>query len=483
MINRLKYFLLIAALGSLLLPIFQLISPFVKVNELDGDFDISNKPHFSKQAFKEGSYQDQLESHLKDSIGFHNFFIRFNNQLNYSLFGQINSSGVIEGKDGMLLPKSYIESYLGKDFVGESVLQSFSVKLKAVQDSLKAHNKEFLVLLVPGKASIFPEKIPDQFLENRSDKTNYSVLVNFLESYNINHLNLREFLEEKKGQLESQLFADNSVHWSGNTVSVVADTMVNYLREKYNYEMPYIIRKKGEYTVENYRYTDYDIAASMNLLFNIAEDTLYYPNLKFYRSSKLKKPTLLGCGDSFFQSFKGFYPILDSCFSQASRLYYYNRFVDWPHRFYNMELFNNMLDIKLELERSDLIVVEMTDENIKKLGYGFIDDILAYYNNTQSYDWNRINQLKNEPENIAKASRFHQLAGYSYEQMLTAIAKGKLDENTLPPNEFEKQVQEKMLEIKNTPEWLKKVKKQAIEKNIPLEQNIRENAEWIINNP
>ncbi|MEQ8907875.1 MAG: hypothetical protein RIC95_01670 [Vicingaceae bacterium] len=479
---RLKYLLLIAALGALFLPLIQLLSPFSKVKDLDGDFDISNKPHFSKEAFKDGSYQDQLEAHLKDSIGFHNFFIRCNNQLKYSLFGEINSSGVVEGKDGMLIPKSYIESYLGQDFVGEDVLQNFSEKLKAVQDSLKAHQKQFVVLLVPGKASIYPEKIPDEFLTNRNEKTNYDVFIKLLKEKQINHLNLRNFLEEKKGKLESQLFANKSVHWSGNTVSVVADTMVNYLRDKFNYEMPYIVREAGEYTVENYRYTDYDIAASMNLLFHIAEDTLYYPNLKFYRSSKVSKPTLLGCGDSFFQSFKGFYPILDSSFSQASRLYYYNRFVDWPHRFYDMELFNNMLDIKLELERSDLIVVEMTDENIKKLGYGFIDDILAHYNHSNTYDWSRINQLKADPKNQAKASRFHQLAGYSYDQMLTAIAKGKLDKNILPPSEFEKQVQQKMQEIRNTPEWLDKVKKQAIEKNIPLEQNIRENAEWIINN-
>lgn len=477
MLKRLLY---ISFVILLIIPTVQWKYQFVNMPPLNGSFELNPKPYFSINAFKEGKYQSMLDNHLTDSIGFRNYLLRLNNQINYSFFNEINSSGVIQGENDMLIPKTYIESYLGLDFLGVDQLALLSDKIKIAQDYLAAEGIHFMLMIAPGKASIFPENIPDKFLKKKSDNDNYTILTKSLNESGVNYLDLRKYLNTLKGKTESQVFPNHSVHWSGNTVTYIADTLTNYIAKKFNLRMPIIYRDNGYYTLNEYRYTDYDIGESMNLLFHVAEDSLYYPTLKFYATPQ-QKPTLLACGDSFFQSLKGFYPILDSCFSNKSKFYYYNEFVDWPWKYYNQELEVLMLDIGIELSKTNIVILEMTDENIKKRGYGFIDDIIAHYENKNIYNSNKLNELKQNPDVLKWAKKYHQLAGYTMDEMTHSIAVGIMGKKYISNEDYERLVNQKVEEIKQVPEWFEKVKRQAIEKNIPLEQNLRENAEWVVN--
>src|SRR5690554_5592766 len=133
MLKRLLY---ISFVILLIIPTVQWKYQFVNMPPLNGSFELNPKPYFSINAFKEGKYQSMLDNHLTDSIGFRNYLLRLNNQINYSFFNEINSSGVIQGENDMLIPKTYIESYLGLDFLGVDQLALLSDKIKIAQDYL-----------------------------------------------------------------------------------------------------------------------------------------------------------------------------------------------------------------------------------------------------------------------------------------------------------------------------------------------------------
>lgn len=470
--------------GVLLLPLIQLKFNLIEEKKLQGEYTLAKEPLFSKSSLKKGEYQTGIENLLKDRIGFRGFLVRLRNQFNYSLLGDVNTYGVSVGKDNMLIPNTYIESYFGLDYVGDDKIDQFTSNLYSIQEGLKNQGINFMVLLAPGKASIYPERIPeDQIPEETSLPTNYNKLIESAASKKINLLDFRAYLLSLKGQTETQIFPNFSVHWSGNTVSLVSDSLIKYINHQFQLNLPSIQRQEGYYTVKDYQYTDYDIGESMNLLWHAAEDSLYYPTIKFiYKDKNAKRPAMLGCGDSFFQSFKGFYPVLDSCFSQDSRLYYYNKLVDWPPRFHNQNLSTSVLDIAIELKRTDIVILEMTEENIKKLGYGFTDELLSHVQSTplDSFQLEQIRAQMEQADIIEKANVFHKLAGYSFDEMKFAITKKLLSDKVLSNEEYERLIETKINEIYNNPEWLKKVKEQASAKSISLEQNVRENAKWVV---
>jgi len=65
--------------------------------------------------------------------------------------------------------------------------------------------------------------------------------------------------------------------------------------------------------------------------------------------------------------------------------------------------------------------------------------------------------------------------------MKKSVASSKLEELKRLDFDYDEEVTKMMGFIKEDSLWLDKVKKQAILKNITLEENIRDNAEWMIN--
>tara|TARA_B100001109_G_C18864473_1_gene476172 strand:- start:7367 stop:8818 length:1452 start_codon:yes stop_codon:yes gene_type:complete len=475
--QSLSKYLFIIFIVALTIPTYFYFFQIEEQTPLSGDFHLEKKPKYTKNEFINGSFQQRMESHLKDSIGFHHFFIRFNNQWKYSVFDKINLLGVVRNGRTML-PLDYVNTYLGKDYIGVTELNLYAKKLKELQDTLANHQIKFLFLIAPGKAAIYPEKIPQYLLAQKKDSTNYDVFTQLLEQHDVNTIDYLKYFQSKKNTLESKIFSDNGLHWSGNAVSYAADSLMNYLKSNFNLNVPSIIRKAGTYTVEDYRYTDYDLVESMNLMQNIARDTLYYPELEFTVTPSEKKPVLLSCGDSFFQSFEGFYPVLDSCFSDRSRFHFYNEIIEWPDRFYGLHMPADYLDLEIELPKTDLVILESTDENIKLKSFVMIERLLNHYKEKTSIRKSLLAHLENQKENQKLAKKYFALANYTYEEMLRSIAKSKLTNEDL--DVFNDAVLETIEKIKSNKSWFEAVKQQAIDRNITIEEALRINAEFTL---
>jgi len=476
-IQKLFFFLL---LGLLFLPLIQERLKLIPVTPLSGYFLKTEKIELSVSNFMDGTFQENFETRRKENVGFHDFLIRLNNQRKYSLFNEVNTTDIIEGKDGMWFGFSYISAYFGNDHISYPKLKEYSNKIKFIQDSLGKRGKLFFPMIIPGKAAIYPELIPDRFYaENNKKITNYQTLIQLLDSSETTYLDLKKFIVENKSLFKYPIFPKNGVHWTGNTVAIVTDSLLDFIATETGRKLIDMKLSDGEVTCDNYRFTDYDIGESMNIFTHISGDSLHYPIIE-YVCNNCEKPRLLGVGDSFLQSFRGFYHTYDSAFHPKSYLWYYNKTVDWPEKFNGKKVLIEYLDLEEEIEKSDIIILESTDENIRQMGFGFVDQLYDLLKNGRKvYPVEKLKPFETD-STIEHAKSIIPLTEYSLKKQIELIAISKYNDSKV--FNFEEEVEKMMEDIRNNTEWLELVKQQAIERNITLEENIYLNAKWMVEN-
>src|SRR5436190_6040073 len=165
--------LFVLILLVLFIPILQKKLKFVKsVIGLMGSYEWAPDTPFTPQLWFSGDYSRIKEKWWLENFGLRNYYICLNNQINWELFRKAQTYNVLNGKDDYLFEYEYIEGYYGRDFVGRDSLNSLCFKLKKLQDTLARMNKLLLPVLAVGKASYFPERIPDAY-KSKPSVSNY----------------------------------------------------------------------------------------------------------------------------------------------------------------------------------------------------------------------------------------------------------------------------------------------------------------------
>ncbi len=376
--NRYKHILFWFFIVVLTIPLLQYQLKIFPELELDGAYVKHKKTDLTVKSWLSGEYQQKYNDYYNDNLGFRPVFVKLYNQINKLLFKQISSSGTIIGKNNTLFQTSYITAINGEDYVGKKVLQKKVDKLQTVQGWLKQRNIDIVLVIAPGKASILKEYIPDKMLKKNPDTTNYDALIPLLKKTKINYIDLKQYFLNIKDTCRYPLFPRCGTHWSGYGVTLVADTLFKYIEKITNTNLVDFHSEPGEITDKNFRFTDYDIGKALNLMWEIKSDTLYYPSVVFDHSKKYKKLKVLSVGDSFNQSFWGFYPYFPELFDTSSRYWYYNRTLSWPKKYEGKPV--KTLDFKKEIESRDLIIIVTTEQNLNWFGFNFIEDLYFYEN-------------------------------------------------------------------------------------------------------
>ncbi|MFM7981698.1 MAG: hypothetical protein ACKPKO_20505, partial [Candidatus Fonsibacter sp.] len=78
-------------------------------------------------------------------------------------FNQIRVNGFVVGKENYIFSESYIFSAFGDDFIGEEKIKTQMQKAKVVQDSLKRHGVDLLLVFAPGKGEYCQEFVEDKY--------------------------------------------------------------------------------------------------------------------------------------------------------------------------------------------------------------------------------------------------------------------------------------------------------------------------------
>lgn len=427
---KLLFFLLF---GILFIPMTLSIFKVDEVwKKLEGSFELAQKPAFSKETWLAGTFQEQFNKYTNDKLNGRDFLVRVYNQYRYNLFGIINANGIIRGKDDVLFQDFYIDALKGLDNVDTSIVNKDVFEFKALQASLKKNNKSLVLVIAPGKSSFYPEYLPDSITINKEAPTNYTRYTQALKKCGVTYIDLKQFLLSKKASVNFPLFPRNGTHWSGYAVSLVMDTLSKFIERESGFDLVDFKSEKGIVTDREMRFTDDDIGKAINLLVPMKNWPMYYPNVVFVRDSTKKKPSILSIGDSFNQSFWGFYPYFSELFNEKSRYWYYNKVIGWPPSIEAKHIDVHNLNLYDEIMKRDIIMIVTTEQNLKTFGFGFVHEALP--------------MLK---------------CDYS---------------------EFQKRLDEVILRIKSDPKWLRTIEAKAMEKSIPLEVMIKRDAEWVISN-
>lgn len=341
---------------------------------LDGAYETATKPEFSWQAWFEDSWQDGIKTFANDNTGFRSDLVRLGNQLEYSLFNTANVEGVVIGKEDVLFEEGYIHSLTGKDFLGTDSLLSIGRGMNQVRDTLAKRNIELLVVMAPGKGYFYKEHIPESFGLTPIDTTNFEVIIDQLEEYNIEYINCRSWFEAMKDTSRYPLYPKNGIHWSRYAEFIFADSLLNRLEAITGNPYPRINVHSLEVTNES-RFTDDDIEKGMNLMYELPEFELAYPGFTIEHDSMIHHSKVLTIADSYYWDLYNL-GLSSDVFNQGE-FWYYCASVYPDSKDSIVTVWD--IDYKKRIEQNDAIVLICTDANLHRFPFGLIKQMRQYF--------------------------------------------------------------------------------------------------------
>lgn len=420
--NKYKFLYFIVCL-VLCLPFLQSVFPFIKEKALKGSIVKTTKLPL-KGNWLNSKYQNTSEKYFEENLGLRSYFIRSYNQFYFTLYNQPKANQVVVGRDNYLYEENYIKAYLGLDFIGEEKIIEKVVKLKAIQDTLASKNIHLAVLFAPGKASFYPNYIPETYPQKK-DSTNLQSYIDACNKYNVNYINLNKWFVEMKDTSPYVLFPKCGVHWSQYGEVLVVDSLTNYINSIDGHYCGNIIIDTIKVSTKM-KGTDQDAEDGMNLLFNISDLEMPYPEFHIEHSDE-HSDVVTFVSDSYYWGIFN-YGISRDLFNKG-KFWYYNQQI-YPDHFTTESLVQNLPSITSEIEKNNTIFLLSTDANLYKFAYGWIDLVYnAYFDKNQEL--------------------------------------------------LDKYIAEYILAIKNTPDWYAAMEKSSVEKNISLEQTIYDNAKYM----
>jgi hypothetical protein len=335
---------------------------------LNGAFYQEKKADLNIKTWFDRTYQDQEDKYLQSNFGLHNLYVRAYNQLDFWLLKKAHARFVVVGKENYLYETAYIDAYFGRDFIGAERTKEYIKKLKQVQDTLQKRNKLILVVFAPGKASYFPEYIPDYY-KSKKENSNFDYFLREAKSEGLNHIDFRDYFISQKDKSKYPLYPQFGIHWSNYGSLIALDSITHYIRSKTGSAIPEIVRD-DVYWSDTLQHPDNDIIKGMNLLVEPKTFKMAYSKYHVdYDSTKQKKLNLLTVSDSFWWYIYGT-GILETVFSK-NRFWYYNEEM-YPESF-SSPTYVSQTDYFSAIQQSDVIMILYTESNLYKFGGGFVD--------------------------------------------------------------------------------------------------------------
>lgn len=481
--ESLKQWMFALLMVLLVLPMIQARYGIFSEKPLFGAFTTPDTPDlkaFKRTDWLNGTFQEKFNTQIENNIGFRNFLVRVNNQVDYTFFNQANAEGVISGKNRQLFEKDYIREYFGEYFIGDSTWKMKARQLKLVQDTLKSLGKTFAVIIEPDKANFFSDQLPRKYRNTPENQSNYQRLLHHFSEAGINLLDLNAFFIQEKGNHEHPLFPRTGTHWSYYGAAIAADTTLEFL-EKISQRPLNQMDIRGVKVLDTIRHPDADIALAMNTLFPLRQKPSANP-VYSYKDSRYPKPKAIVAGDSFYFNWLND-GIPSSVFESCDFWYYNNRITRADYSEGGLASDKNFME---EILNQDFVIIMITGRFLHAFAWGFDENLFETFFPEQAnpiakfadairrYDGSFI-QLLNDNENpgLTLEEKIWQHAGFLF-----------YDDYKKNPGKYTKLSDLTILmemAIRGTPEWVESLKEKAVKNSISLDEQIKMDAAWMAN--
>jgi len=331
---------------------------------LIGVSDSTKRPALTKGSYYHRKFQPVFQKYVEEKMGFRPAFIKLRNQFDYAVFNYTEAPGVVIGKKGMLFIESYIQNCRGSVFKGEEPIKNEVRRLRMIQDELKRHNVDFLLIFAPGKATFYSELIPDHYKQR--PVTNYQTYLKTLSGSGIHFIDMNAWFRALKGKTPYPLYPLNGTHWTSYGISIAADTMFRYIEKLRNINLPEF-RWDRVTLSDSMRYADNDIGELMNLWRPVKQLPMPYMHFTYNQEGKTR-PRVISIGDSYWWGFT-YTGITANVFAKD---YYWFYFRDIMENEKKTGLVANV-NLKEQIFSQDLVILMVTEATYQLFPYGFIE--------------------------------------------------------------------------------------------------------------
>ena len=360
---------IILVIGLLVLPVIQKKFHLFNSMDLQGYIPPSKPAEHTFENWFAGTYQHQFEENVKDSIGFHHDLIRLYNELDFRLFGELHAAKIILGKQDYPFGQQMIDTWTGKEYLGQAYIKDKVRKLKILQEKLWVEKDIFLLFIIaPDKANFYPQYIPNRFQKQKKLFSNYSVYQEELHEQDVKFIDFNRFLRELNKDSPHVLFPKIGSHWSMYGAVLAADSLVRYLESETGRVFPDLVIDSLE--KDNHpRGNDDDISKTLNTIWEIPHEPLTYAFSHFETDSTADTSRALFIGDSFYWQWHS-QGLIKGIFGNEDFWYYCSDV--YPQQTLGS---TDAWNIKISDAVKDIQVIIMLQgmAGTGELGYGFVD--------------------------------------------------------------------------------------------------------------
>ena len=370
--NKLAYVLCFLTLGIFIMIYVQDRTHVFKFKKLNGVYYEPKDAKLTLYNLKHGWFQQNLEENIRYNFGFREALIPFYNQYIWDFYHQSSNSTVKVGKDDWLFGWDDVANYYqGAKYLSDdkkkatkSQLDLEASRMYKVQQILDEYHIFIFVSLLPSKAFVFPEYLPENPDPERETFHAIDYYPHVFDSLGVNYINVEKIFEEWKGKVDYPLFPKTGMHWSHIAAEYAFDTIMHYIEDAFG--MPLLHYHIGEKYTDEPRYPDADLEAILNLMRPIRPNTNYYADVEVVPDTRAAFPTLLVIGDSFFWNISGSVPL--GYLFRKYQYWYYNSTVYFNEQYQHTD----QVDILDEILHSRIINLMYSPRQL----YIFSDDFL-----------------------------------------------------------------------------------------------------------
>lgn len=343
-------------------------------SNLQGETLKKEKTEASFQDIWSGEWQSNFENYLTDSLKIREWLIPIRNQIMYSLFKTSPNGNIIIGKNGNLYEEEYIcfETQIYPPMT-EDEINILVEKLTVLDKSLKDKEKKLFIFITPSKAEIYSEDIPVRYLKIAPDEklpSTYNLFIEALNQTDIAYYDSTQDVRNLKQTSEFHVFPRTGTHWSKVTAAICAQELSDSMEKQLGIELPECKVKYQK--CKEPLHPDSDIYNLLNLL-EKPDEIFYEPIIEITDTCK-EDYTILARGGSFMGS--SLNRLIQNDYFARS-YYMENTFAVCPEGVYsgNFDTYDS-LPIQEMIEDSDIIFLEVNEEAISRMSFGFIDYLL-----------------------------------------------------------------------------------------------------------
>ncbi|MBT3539338.1 hypothetical protein HOF40_00070 [Candidatus Parcubacteria bacterium] len=366
---------IILFLTVLWIPLAQMKFEFLPKKDLFGVVTTSKLSELNNESWFEGIFQENITNWFQDNFGLRTYLIKTENQFNWQVFNELSSktnTRIIRGLENYLYEYAYIDEYSRRPQKDSKKLELEVQMLKTLQNKLEKHDIEFLFVISPSKASVYPEFIPNNYIfqDRQVLSRSYDMVTKYLDEYGVNYIDGHKILKDIKEEGDYEVFTKGGVHWNYYGACKVVERIVGRLEGLLNKDMNHVMCDPVIVDMDAHG-TDRDLVELINIWTDEeVSGPTPHPKLDIEKSNNNFIPDILFVGDSFTHTLL---QVMDGrIYNYRELLYYFKRRIIFDEGAYS-EIEGDVLDWKKNIEGKDVVVIENNESHIHDVGFGFIE--------------------------------------------------------------------------------------------------------------